>query len=367
MIKVLLVEDSVRKLKDLRSIIDSIPEKVEFEIAHDTTTAKRFMAGIKFDLMILDLCLPTRTGDDPSPENGKDLLIEIGKSLRLNKPFHIIGLTEYKEYIEKYSKVFDNFLWALLEYSDSHSDWSDAVKTKIEYLVSSKREILNPSMVPFQFDLAIVTALRDPELTSILRLPANWEKITIPGDPSEYYKGIFQNEDNKVTVVCSASLQMGMVSSALQTGKMIRNFRPKIIAMTGIAGGVEKKGNLGDIICTELSFDYGSGKIKTIKETEDSKFEPDYKPIPLKPDLLELMKNIETSRKYLNDIKSNWPADSPEFELKLRVGPLATGAGVIENKKIIEDITAHSRKLTGIDMETYGVFYAAENSTKPKP
>ena len=34
---------------------------------------------------------------------------------------------------------------------------------------------------------------------------------------------------------------------------------------------------------------------------------------------------------------------------------------------MIDEIKGHSRKLIGIDMETYGVFYSSINCSKPRP
>lgn len=40
---------------------------------------------------------------------------------------------------------------------------------------------------------------------------------------------------------------------------------------------------------------------------------------------------------------------------------------VIASKDEIEKIKEHSRKLLGIEMESYGMFYAAENAIAPRP
>lgn len=106
--------------------------------------------------------------------------------------------------------------------------------------------------------------------------------------------------------------------------------------------------------------------MRTLDDGE-AKFEPDYKSLDLETDLKENLLACKSKREFLDEIKKKWAANSPDTELNIRVGPLASGAGVIENKKIIDEIRGHSRKLVGIDMETYGVFYAANNSSKPRP
>lgn len=60
----------------------------------------------------------------------------------------------------------------------------------------------------------------------------------------------------------------------------------------------------------------------------------------------------------LYNIRKGWNGDIPT-DLKLVLGPLACGAAVVGNSEIVDDmIKQHSRKTVGLDMESYGVFYA---------
>lgn len=366
MIKILVVDDNQGKIKALRTLIELIPEVSCFETATNIIAAKKNMVEKHFDLLILDLGLPLRDGDDANPENGVNFLDDINKTKRLIKPFHIIGFSAVDEYIDKFKRSFEDELWALIKYEESSSNWEKQVKNKINYLIKSKLDLQNPNNFGYQYDLAIVTALRSPELDSVLGLEANWESFHLENDSTEYHKGIFQYEDKRIKVISACAPQMGMVASSSLTQKIIFNFRPKYVAMAGIAGGVKGIGNLGDILVADISFDSGSGKIKT-DSNGDIKFEPDFRSIELDPDLKELFISCKGRREYLNEIKSKWPIKDISHELNIHIGPFASGAGVVENKKVIDEIKGHSRKLVGIDMETYGVFYATKNSSRPKP
>ncbi len=60
----------------------------------------------------------------------------------------------------------------------------------------------------------------------------------------------------------------------------------------------------------------------------------------------------------LYNIRKGWNGDIPT-DLKLVLGPLACGAAVVGNSEIVDDmIKQHSRKTVGLNMESYGVFYA---------
>ena len=59
-------------------------------------------------------------------------------------------------------------------------------------------------------------------------------------------------EGIKRKVVISAANQMGMVAATSLTTKMIANFIPRYVVMTGIAGGTKSdKMDYGDIIVAE--------------------------------------------------------------------------------------------------------------------
>lgn len=366
MINILVVDDNPNKIKNIRLLLEKIPEIKSFDTATNIISAKKLLAEKHFDLLILDLGLPIRDGDDAIPENGINFLDDINKTKRLIKPFHIIGLSAVDEYIGKFKQSFDQELWALIKYEENSSNWEKQVVNKINYLIKSKMDLQNPDNFGYQYDLAIITALRNPELDSVLNLDANWQSFNLDNDSTEYHKGIFVKGEKKIKVIAACAPQMGMVASSSLTQKMIFNFRPKYIVMTGIAGGVKGIGNLGDILIADISFDSGSGKIKT--DTDGNiKFEPDFKSIELEPDLKEAFIACKGKREYLNDIKAKWPIKDITTELNMHIGPFASGAGVVENKRVIEEIKGHSRKLIGIDMETYGVFYSAKNCSKPKP
>ncbi|RYE59538.1 MAG: hypothetical protein EOP48_00545 [Sphingobacteriales bacterium] len=365
MIKILITDDNLNKIANISKLIATIPEIKGYDVAHNVISAKKFLSQNHYDLLILDLSLPNREGEDPNAENGNDFLQDISRISRLIKPYHIVGLSEYDEYINAFQDSFDQELWALLKYDPSSTGWEKLLKKKINYLIDSKRSLLQ-NIDSFQYDVAIVTALREPELEAVLNLNGNWEPFKLDNDATEYHKGIFQKDEKRVSVVAASAPQMGMVATSVLTNKIITSFRPKFIIMTGIAGGVKDAANFGDVLVTEISYDSGSGKIKT-DDHDNSIFEPDYKPIELDVDVKELLLSCRTNRNYLDEIKRKWMGNKPLHELNIRIGPLASGAGVIQNQKIIDEIKGHSRKLIGIDMETYGVFYTAKNCSKPRP
>lgn len=366
MIEVLVVDDNPHKIKLLRNTFESMAEVSNCDIATDAVTAQSYLNNKHYDLLILDLNIPKRIGDESLPQNGIDFLRILNSSTRLTKPASIIGLTEYDDNIQRFQNEFQQKLWLLIKYQPDSNEWEKQIKARASYLIQSKRGLQSLSQASFQYDLAIITALRATEFDSVLGLEGDWQLTKIPNDSSEYYSGIFRRGTKQIKVIASFAPQMGMVAAAVLTMKMISSFRPKYVAMTGISAGIRGNNNLGDILIADLSFDCGSGKTKTGPNGEEI-FEPDYRTIALSTDLRDEILSCQGSRHYLDEIKQKWPSNKPSTELNIHIGPFATGANVIQNVSVVNDIQGHARKLIGLDMEAYGVFYAANNCTKPRP
>lgn len=371
MISILIVDDNPIKVKALKKCLSEIPDILDSKIvvACDGNTGKKYLQETQFDLLILDLALPERFGEDPEMDGGAKFLEEINLDFKVNLPFHVIGLTAYEKLKEKYVEKFKNDLWHLIVFEIEFNTWALMLKNHIRYLIKSKSELKNPSNIKYEYDLAIITALSSPELDQVLKLPAKWQTFTLKNDHTIYHKGVFEKGEKKISVVAAASDQMGLTAATLLSQKLINNFRPRILAMAGIAAGIKGKGNIGDIIVANLTWDYGSGKIVS-DILGNLNFKQDPRPLILDPSLNALIINEERLKSLTPIIENSWSDLNGQLighKLKLISGPIASGSYVIENIKKIQEVVDQQRKLIGIDMETYSVYYAANYSTDPKP
>lgn len=363
MIRVLVVDDNQNKINKIKDVLDSI-QNCKFELAQDLVTA-RLMLQQSFDLLILDINLPERFNELAKENLGLRFIKEIRSSNRLKLPKHIIGLTEYDHIIEKYRDEFSNLATILVKYDNKASDWNSTIKEKIQYLIQAEVQDANKSL--YSYDIAIVTALRTPEFDAVLDLEYNWEKIKFQGDGSTYYTGkISKSNGESLSVIATYLPQMGMVATAATTTKLILNFKPKYILISGICGGIKDKVNIGDLVIPDLSFDFGSGKVITDSEGQE-KFQPDFKSIPISGDLKEELMDLASNRTLLRGIKDDWKGNSIQSEINLHIGPMGSGASVIENSDYTTKIIENQRKLLAIDMETYSVFYCCQYANNPRP
>jgi len=365
MIKILLLEDTAEKLKNIKDIIlenqDIKPENIVTCVC--SAEARRELYKNEFDLFITDLLVPENFGDTPSAEESLGLLYDINHDNEMNKPLNIIGITAFEDKIKEYEENFNNDNWHLISYSESTHNWKDSLKRKIYYIVGIKKH--NVQSDQYKFDIGIVCALNDPEFTQILKL-SEWEPVLKKNSSIQFYKTTFQRDKKVLHVIAACINRMGMVPTGILTAQMIEFFRPKYLAMTGIAAGIQGEVELGDIMVVEHSWDYNSGKI-SIDDSGNKKFHVDLRQEKLDEDLYNSMNILKNDKSFLNQIYDQYQGNKPRTYLEIKIGHIASGAAVIANNDVVEGIKLQGRKLLGIEMEAYGLFYAANNATNPKP
>lgn len=362
MIKVLIVDDNdynktqgiVKILKEFDEISDSNIIEVK-----DISSAKRILKEEKIDLLILDIKIPINNGDDADPEGGRILLEDIHLDNSLKKPISILGISSIDDSYLKVKSAFDNKLWTLLKFDRSSDNWKICLKNKVQYLIDNDNEKLP------EIDIAIITALFDRELEAILKLPCNWEELNIKNDSTIYYKGIIRKDNISLNVIAAACSRMGMSASASLTTKICMTFKPKYIFMTGITAGIEGKCKFGDILVADPAWDWGNGKL-TIDKEGNPIFNSSPNQIKIDKKYRELLRKISVNRNYVDKIKNDWVEDIDHI-LSLRIGPVASGAAVLEDPIIASSIKKQHRDLLGIEMEIYGMMLAVETLPDPQP
>lgn len=375
MINILIVEDTPHKMETIIKLLkEDLMIKDEFvDSVTDIKSAKKLLTTKFYDLLILDLVLPLEKGDTPSPEKGVGFLRDINSNPSLNPPIHIIGLTEFGDLKSKFDADFHSHLWHLINYEATEINWQDKLKNVTYHLISTRNSFFEKQQNDLECDIAIITALNTPEFDFILKLSDNWKTFQLPGDATKYYSTLFSAKNKTLKVIAACADQMGMTATANLSTKICLNFKPKYLFMGGICAGLKERDlNFGDIIIAEQSWDYGSGKMKEIKydgTIQDIVFEPDPRPIPLCPELKAKINSFLRKTDVVIKIQQEWKSAKPKHSLQAKLGPVASGSYVIASDSILQDIKGQQRKLLGIEMEAYGLYYSAENSpneyTKP--
>lgn len=353
---VLMVDDQYEGKTQSLARIAASRTNVEFIHVACAKDALKVMRTRQVDLLILDLQIPSELGQDIDPKGGVGLLefIEIHDDLK--KPLKILGVTAHADSFESAEKFFRSRGWGI---------FLSPTFSELEALLSA--QLMAGGDPVISFDVAIITALEHTELEAILALQYDWKSVKYEGDITSYHVGRFFTKDGtqKSVIACSAP-RMGMAAAAVLTTKLCLKFQPKIVAMTGIAAAVKGEAELGDILVADPSWDWGSGKL-TVKDDQVT-FLSDPAQVPLDPGIAATLRSLAVSREFLDDIYVKFKGKRPAHNLSLRIGPVSSGAVVLEDPATVALIKSQNRKTIGIEMEAYGVasaiFYLGQSTTR---
>jgi nucleoside phosphorylase len=368
-LRLLAVDDDKDRLNEIRTLCAEVGGEIyEFTGCESIHEARVALARGTFDVVVLDLHVPMVDGGQARIDGGIDFLRELHRRPSYQIPQHIIALSRFEDALAFQSDVDLSGVSAWLKY-EVGGEWRRRLAQKLRFYVSAfKAAGDNPG---YDVDIAIVCALETPELEQVLALPWAWREAfsSISGDCDEYFQGEFELAGQKVRAVACAAQQMGMSAAATLATKVVTRYRPKYLAMCGVAAGIqgstEEEMNYGDVLVTELSWDYGSGKI--VEEGGLLRLKPDGRHIGLDPDIQKQCIRLRRQDSVLRQIKERWSGDKPGSALRIHIGPMGTGAAVVAAPAVVEQLIGQQRKVIGLEMEAYALFYAAKHAAMPRP
>lgn len=322
------------------------------------------MMDIGHTCPILDLNMPEELGELPSIEAGVAFVEEIIETRSIKKPTDLIVLTAFDASAQLFKTRVELSGFLVLSYNSLSTEWTSILKSRVDYLMlcQEQRKIIPK---PPKCDVAVLTAV-PVETSAILALDIKWEQFSLPNDPSVYNYGTITLPSKEIRIIHAQQSEMGMTAAAALTSKVIIHFEPRYIIMTGIAAGLDKDFQFGDIMVGTDIWNYSSGKYEEISENDATKviLSPDPKHISIP----QFLQNSLTSNKYdelLDSIKSEYTLVPPvQNSPRVHFGPIACGVAVVASQEIVQQqVKAHGRKTIGLDMESYGVCYAAQTTS----
>ena len=364
--RILIVEDDVGKLQRVVSVLHDRCG-IALDMIHecrDATSAKRHLQETSYDLLVLDVAIPYRVDLPVSRDGGVNLLQEVCERPHYRRPHHVCIITGYAELGSLVLERFPLERWRVINYDPGSDSWSEQLRAQVEHIIAA-RAAEGAHVVDYGSELAVICAVDDVELESVLRLPWNWEVVAVQNDGTVYRKGWFDRAGAACVVHAAASPRMGLTWAGILATKMISAFRPRYIVMTGICAGIAGRTDIGEVIIAESTWDYGSGKyeVKASKRV----FSQSPHQLPMEVSLAGKVRLLSREHAALASIKAKWPAARPPQELQIRLGPMASGASVVADPRKVSEIEDQNRKVLAIDMESYAVFAAAADSVDPRP
>ncbi len=355
--RALVLENVSEKAQEILAVLQSAGHQANIFLCMED--AKREIKTKRYDVFIVDLKIPKRNNKEEDVKHGIEFIKYIFESSTIDfyRPKEVIVLSGHLS--EQLDIELKKYPVSIIAY-DSVGTWSRALQSRLNQFIN------------YSCDLAIITAV-DVEFNAFKRW--GWEEGDKLQDLNYYKKTIIDKEGNKIRVLLVKQERMGMVPATSTTNKIIDYFMPKCVVMSGICAGRKEKVSLGDVIVAIQAWDYGSGSIEEEKRN--------IKLIPA-PEYISIHQNIRTmlERAYTEEVVMGLKQEIKEIakneengtlleiskeqinqNTKIHFGIMATGAAVIKSEQFVTNyIKSQNKKYDGIDMETYGVYYAAEHS-----
>jgi nucleoside phosphorylase len=210
------------------------------------------------------------------------------------------------------------------------------------------------------FDVVIITALHDTEFVAFKKHYSGFTEWD-SDDKTQYLQGKIAEK----TVLIATDDTMGMAASTALTTKMLTKFKPQHIFMGGIAAGVKSdEREFGDILVARITWNYESGKYQFKKKLKQIVFDPNPEQVEIDASLVPLVNSVKSDEALLKSIHDDYTVGDkdikPDRPPSVNFGPMASGSAVVAHIDKIEDIKIVNRKLIGIDMETFGVYYGCK-------
>ncbi|MBQ6392361.1 MAG: hypothetical protein IJH60_02510 [Eubacterium sp.] len=208
---------------------------------------------------------------------------------------------------------------------------------------------------------AVIIYVTETEKQAVMRM-FDWKDLRIDGDDQPYKEAFLEKGGKSLRIISGQQDEMGMTASATLTTKMIHLFVPEYVIMPGIAAGTKNilgsdAQEFGDVLLANAVWNYSNGKYVSPNEAEIVFGEIGFNP---RPTMVKITgDHLAQIQKYLQTKQS---------EFYVHSGPLASGTAVVANESLIKkQIYGSFEDTEGVEMEGYGVAYAASHALSPKP
>ncbi len=176
----------------------------------------------------------------------------------------------------------------------------------------------------------------------------------------EYRHATIQNQRGEfLTIFVTWLSHTGPTRIGLDLVPLLREIRPRFIAMTGVCAGDQRKAKLGDLIVATEAYYLEEGKITTGSDGQ-SIHAPETRTVGTTPRVAQYVQGFDGWKDPVREMKRQqlkrvWKsADEPQCY----VGVMASSMAVHADNPFPEWASQHNRKTLGIDMEA-ATFYTA--------
>lgn len=371
MLRILIMDDKDEKILPIKKVFtqECGIELECIDVAKSLNEGRSYLFKKQYDILLLDLVMPVNEGEQVDATNNYSFIDEFDKVGRLKKPIYIIALSAYEDAITVNAQNYEKRLWKLIHFDLKKEDWKEVLKNAVNAIDSTKTQLQLAIKEETTFDYGVLCALPE-EFGQMLKAfgKDKWEGFTIEGLEFSLYKMQLRTvKGNTLRIVSLCCNEPGMQSASVLSSFLISKFELKALFMTGFCAGIKDRGiELGDLFIAESEYDYGSGKLA--KNQDGFSFvKPDPKVIPcdytLKTKINDYLRS-DVDVSMFSALKDNNLAFGKNVP-SIHFAPGACGSYVIASDDFMSGLLVTNRKMSGLEMEGYGLYVAGHILNKP--
>lgn len=337
--KIMLIEDNKSKQNDiLEHLLSKNIQRKDIVVVENLTD---FFAkeNSEIGLFIIDIRIPN-VDDSNASQNGKTIVEALVKKGRNDAS--LLAISSYPEDFTHLRPYFEMHGCILCDFKETKS-WKSTLD---HLLVQSRREI--------KFDFLIFCALEEERNPYIAWFPDGRRSI----------RGGIECFDIEVAGKSGSVIlhsKMGLVNAAAVSAVSIDRYRPNLVAMSGICGGFKSRASLGQLLISEMAYEYQSGKW-----TGDGFSQEPYQ-VPTEHGLLTSLRKLSDDEDLLSVLEMGFKGTRPSEQNKPKMAVFTSGSAVIAEKKYLDQVEIIHRKVSGLDMEVFALQRSAHLSVTNPP
>jgi adenosylhomocysteine nucleosidase len=299
---------------------------------------------VSFDLIVADLMLPYLKGGKGDSRAGLELLRELRSNEGRNRATMVICISAFPEEINAFRSNFDELGVLIIKFDDNGS-WRRTLLRLLD-------DVTTRSVQPIELDFLVICALEE-ERRGFEQTGVDKISEAIVAGMNVHYVRLTGKRDLFGCIIRLS--QMGLVASTYERTSALNAFRTKTLCMSGICAGFAKEARLGQLVVASPAWEYQAGK------WSENEFEIAPVQIPLRPGTRALIDQAIARESFGAHVEKDLRVgiQRPTVWSNPMLAPFATGSAVIADAKRLKHIEQQHRKVAALDMETFGLYFAA--------
>lgn len=346
--KILILEDEIHKLAEIKEVIHSFNKEIIISDCANFGDFCQLLERDIYNLIIVDLVAPPAAGM-PTVDLSGNLINNIRENGSKNINTPVLAMTQFAIQANENYKSFNESNITIINYAKEDEKWKSILKNRI-----------NENFPIPNFDFIIFCALK-------LEADA-FIKLNLASKELKTFKGLDYHEINisdcKGIVIIFP--KMGLVDAAITVTRAIEFLQPKLICMSGICAGIKENTKIYDLIIPTLCYQHDSGKW-TSKGFIGEPYQ-----VLINKDLLSkirvVLSNTDLITKVLDPLtsfkkRSIIPEDQEDIEPIVQLGVCSSGSSVVADEMMNQIVELSHRKIISFEMENYALYEAARLSS----